>query len=162
VNCTVCGGTCPTLKAHLLCDRDKAVPDAASGRRVRYRLLRSSLKEPMKQISFEKSFLVVDDDPRIIDLLVRTLEVHNLQGRACTSGKEALSLLREEDFHIVLSDMNTPDRDGMQLLEKVRAEFPEVAFVMITGTDDVRRGVQLIREGASDYLLRPFQMDTVI
>jgi DNA-binding NtrC family response regulator len=58
--------------------------------------------------------------------------------------------------------MNTPDRDGMQLLEKVRAEFPEVAFVMITGTDDVRRGVQLIREGASDYLLRPFQMDTVI
>lgn len=55
-----------------------------------------------------------------------------------------------------------PDTDGRQLLEKVRAEFPEVAVIMITGTDDVRREVQVIREGASDYLLKPFQMNTVI
>lgn len=107
-------------------------------------------------------FLAVDDEVEISDLLVRMLAAHGFEGEACAGGHEALRLLEKRHFHLVLSDLNMPGMDGMALLKKVRKRYPEVAFVIITATDDVKQGVQAMKEGAADYLLKPFHAETVI
>ena len=107
-------------------------------------------------------FLAVDDERDIGELLVRMLAAHGFEGEVCASAHEALRLLEKRHFHLILSDLNMPGMDGMALLKRVRARHPEVAFVMITATDDVRRGVQAMKEGAADYLLKPFRAETVV
>ena len=108
---------------------------------------------------FEKAgeiqFLVVDDHPETSALLERMLIAGGLYGAACTDGDEALTILRQGRFQVVLSDLAMPGISGMDLLEMVRRKFPGVAFVMITGTNDVRQVVRAMKAGASDFLVKP-------
>src|ERR1700722_8813696 len=95
-------------------------------------------------------------------MLVEMLRRHGIYGQACTSGLEALALLAQRQFDLVISDLNMPGIDGMQLLREVRLQFPFVAFVMVTGSDNISLGIQAMKEGAKDYLLKPFHLDTVV
>lgn len=102
----------------------------------------------------EIRFLAVDDDPLISDLVEHFLIASGLPGEACTDGRQALSILEQSKFQVVVCDLNMPGIGGMGLLEQVRTRFPEVAFVMMTGANDVREGINAIKAGASDYLTR--------
>lgn len=115
----------------------------------------------MPEISTPR-FLAVDDQPEINDLMVEMLAMRGFRGEACTDASQALRLLKQRNFQVVLSDLNIPGMDGMQLLNKVQTNFPEVAFVMITGTDDVQSGIRAMKAGASDYLLKPVQGDDIV
>jgi putative nucleotidyltransferase with HDIG domain len=110
----------------------------------------------------EIRFLAVDDDPLIGDLVEHLLIARGLPGEACTDGRQALSILEQSKFQVVVCDLNMPGIGGMGLLEQVRTRFPEVAFVMMTGTNDVRQGVNAIKAGASDYLTKPVQANALV
>ena len=112
--------------------------------------------------SSDVRFLVVDDQPEICALLEHLLRAGGFYGESCTSGEEALSILRQGRFHVVLADLNMPGIGGMALLEEVRTQFPDVAFVMITGTGDIRCVVRAFKAGTSDYLCKPIQLDDLI
>jgi putative nucleotidyltransferase with HDIG domain len=107
-------------------------------------------------------FLAVDDQPEINDLMLKMLTMRGFRGEACTDASQALRLLQQGNFQVVLSDLNIPGMDGLELLNKVRTNFPEVAFVMITGAGDVQSGIRAMKAGASDYLLKPVQADEVV
>jgi len=85
-----------------------------------------------------------------------------LYGESCTSGNEALTILRQTEFHVVIANLNMPGIIGMALLEEVRTQFPQVALVIVTGSDDVCQVVRAFKAGTSDYLCKPIQPDDLI
>jgi two-component system response regulator AtoC len=94
--------------------------------------------------------------------LVRMLADAGLSGEGCSSGDEALGMLKDCAFQGVLCDYTLADMGGMELLSEIRTKFPEVAFVMVADSGDVRHGVLAMIAGASDYLLKPLRTDAVV
>lgn len=101
--------------------------------------------------------LVVDDDNVIRTILMRFLARDCAVHGAC-DGQEALSILERNDPHIdlVLCDIEMPKLDGLQVLRTVRSQYPQTGMIMISGSADTRTAVQAIRDGAYDYITKPF------
>ena len=101
--------------------------------------------------------LIVDDEPSVVNLLAETLRQEGYSCWGCQSGKEAMHLMNTQQYDVILSDVHMPGMNGLELLRLIREKHPRLASVMITGEGDVRVGVQAMKEGADDYLLKPFK-----
>jgi response regulator RpfG family c-di-GMP phosphodiesterase len=110
----------------------------------------------------QSRILVVDDDPKICELLTAKLKRSGFISHSCTSGEEALKLLSNKAYDAVISDLKMPGISGLDLLEATRRLAPHTAFLMATAEDDVEVGVTAMKQGAADYLLKPFQLEAVI
>ena len=106
--------------------------------------------------------LVVDDEPAVRKLLIGKLELEGFVCRSAANGEEALQLLEKEFFDVILSDLQMPGISGLALLEEARKKHRRAAFLMVTGMDDIRVGIQAMKQGASDYVVKPFQPDEVV
>jgi response regulator RpfG family c-di-GMP phosphodiesterase len=106
--------------------------------------------------------LVVDDDSRICDLLTIKLNSSGFLSQSCASGEDALEILAKETFDAIISDLSMPGISGLELLKAARRIAPHTAFLMATGVSDVSVGVAAMKNGAADYILKPFQMEAVI
>jgi response regulator RpfG family c-di-GMP phosphodiesterase len=106
--------------------------------------------------------LVVDDDSAIRDLLTTKLKLSGFDPLSCDSGEAALKILARESFDGIISDLNMPGISGLELLTEVRRLVPRTAFLMATGVNDVAVGVAAMKQGAADYILKPFQMEGVV
>lgn len=106
--------------------------------------------------------LVVDDELPIRTLLGAMLERHGYACEMATSGRDALAALERNSFQLVLSDIVLRDMDGVALLERIRHLYPSVPIVMITAVHDLNVAVDVMRRGACDYLLKPFEKDQLL
>jgi cyclic di-GMP phosphodiesterase len=106
--------------------------------------------------------LIVDDEPSSRNMLAIMLAQEGISCKTAAGAEEALEILEAEPFEAVIADLQKPKVSGMQLLAEVRRHYPELAFLIGTGVDDVRVGVRAMREGADDYLVKPFQSDIVM
>jgi response regulator RpfG family c-di-GMP phosphodiesterase len=106
--------------------------------------------------------LVVDDDPAICELLTAKLKSLGFISQFCTRGEDAIKLLSEQSFDAIISDLKMPGISGLELLEATRRLAPHTAFLMATGENDVTVGVEAMKQGAADYLLKPFQLEAVM
>lgn len=106
--------------------------------------------------------LIVDDEPVIREILMERLGQEGYDCSPCASGEEALKLIHESAFDVILSDLSMPGISGLKLLEEARRDCPRAAFILVTGTQDIRIGIQAMKEGASDYLTKPFQPGSVV
>jgi putative nucleotidyltransferase with HDIG domain len=106
--------------------------------------------------------LVVDDDLAIRQLLATKLKFSGFSATACGSGEEALKILSNESFDAIISDLNMPGISGLEVLAEAHRKFPHTAFLMATGVGDVSVGVAAMKQGAADYILKPFQMEAVV
>jgi two-component system, NtrC family, response regulator HydG len=105
--------------------------------------------------------LVVDDEPAIRLALVDLLEAAGHAVRASEHAPAALAALEAEAADLVISDLNMPAVGGLALLEEVRARHPAALFVLMTAYGDERTAVRALREGAYDYLPKPFDNEEV-
>ncbi|BDG07712.1 HD domain-containing phosphohydrolase [Anaeromyxobacter paludicola] len=106
--------------------------------------------------------LIVDDDASVRDVIAVLLTE---EGYACTtasSADEALERARGGDFELCISDMKMPGKGGLWLLERLRAEHPSLAMVMLTAYGETEAAVECLREGASDYLLKPPKLTELV
>ncbi|HEY6293831.1 MAG TPA: HD domain-containing phosphohydrolase [Terriglobia bacterium] len=110
----------------------------------------------------EVRILVVDDEEAVRTLLKARLVLEGYECATAASAEEARALISEGNFDLVLSDLRMPGMSGLDLLKEVRAEFPHLAFVMCTGEDDVRTGIEAMKQGAEDYLVKPLQLDGMV
>jgi len=110
----------------------------------------------------ERRVLVVDDEPSVCRLLREHLTTQGFSCQSASSGKEALELLAGGTFDVIISDLRMPGMSGLELLEEAHKKCPHLAFLIGTGVDEVRVGVQAMKQGAADYLLKPFQLDAVV
>jgi len=104
--------------------------------------------------------LVVDDEPAACKLLCIILQP-DYSCDTASNGAEALVALQRERFDAVISDLQMPGMSGMDLLLQARLRQPHVAFLVTTGVDDVDVGVQAMRSGADDYLVKPLVENVV-
>jgi len=106
--------------------------------------------------------LVVDDEPASCKLLSIILGPPDYYCAMANNGEEALAILQRERFNAVISDLQMPGMNGMELLGEVRRRQPHLAFLVTTGVDDVDVGVQAMRSGADDYLVKPLLESVVV
>ena len=105
--------------------------------------------------------LVVDDEPRLRQVLMRLMESDGFRCVEAGTGADALEILARVPVTLVLTDLRMPQMDGIELLRRVRAEWPDVAVVMITAVADVEVAVSCLAIGAMDYLTKPFHLEEV-
>jgi len=106
--------------------------------------------------------LVVEDDDALREAISFTLGVHDISHCLAGNGIEALALLNTETPAIIVSDVRMPQLDGIGLLRAVRRQMPDVPFVLMTAYADVSAAVDAIKCGAREFLLKPFQPETLI
>jgi DNA-binding NtrC family response regulator len=100
------------------------------------------------------SILIIDDDETIRYFLKRDLEAEGFQVAAAENGGAGLKALERDPPDLVLLDIRLPDLNGIQVLEKIRAQWPDQIVVMLTGEPDHESAVQAMRLGARDYLTK--------
>jgi DNA-binding NtrC family response regulator len=103
--------------------------------------------------------LVVDDDENLRWVLKTQLEDMGYTTSTAMNGEEALAAIEKEPPALILTDLKMPGVSGMELLDRVRSEYPEVPVVMITAFATVQSAVQAMRAGAYDYLTKPIDFD---
>ncbi len=105
--------------------------------------------------------LVVEDDPRMLDILVRHIERMGYGVRGAPGASRALQMLEEQDAHAVMTDVRMPGMDGRMLLDVIRERHPAIRVVLMTAFGRVEDAVEAMRSGAYWYVCKPFKMDEV-
>lgn len=103
--------------------------------------------------------LVVDDEPKLCDLLASALSQNGIQVFTAGNGLHALKVLEAEDIDLVISDWRMPGMDGPQLLAEIKIRYPQLPVIVMTAYSTVKNAVQSMRNGAFDYIAKPFDID---
>lgn len=107
--------------------------------------------------------LLVDDEIPFLETMEKRLIKRGLSVFAATSGEAALEKLREhEDIEVVILDVKMPGLDGIQTLSKIKAEHPLIEVIMLTGHATVESGIEGMKRGAFDYLMKPCDMEMLL
>lgn len=107
--------------------------------------------------------LVIDDDRDICVLMNKFLSKHGYQTQECFSGKKALEILEEQpDFNLVLCDYRLDGIDGNEMLEKIKQIHPQLPVIIITGYNDLKTAVDLMKKGAFDYVTKPLHPEELL
>jgi putative nucleotidyltransferase with HDIG domain len=107
--------------------------------------------------------LVVDDEDAIREIVCSMLAAANYKTRQASSGLKALAILEAgEEFELMLSDLMMADLDGIGLLERTKEGYPDMPVVMVTAVHDISVALAAIRNGAYDYLLKPFEREQLL
>jgi DNA-binding NtrC family response regulator len=106
--------------------------------------------------------LVVDDDPGVVDLLIESLEEEGYGAVGAHSAAEALELLGQREFDLVLSDVEMPKMRGIDLLRAIHAERPHQLVILITAFGSIQLAVECLRSGAIDFVTKPFDIDVLL
>jgi CheY-like chemotaxis protein len=112
--------------------------------------------------SAKGSLLIVEDEARIREILSEILAEYSTQVQVASNGKEALGLIKAGTVDVILSDINMPVMNGLELLAQVRSMGMETPFVFLTAYSDKEKLTEALRLGATDFLDKPFNPPTVI
>ncbi len=110
----------------------------------------------------DRAVLVVEDDAALRDALADTLENAGHTVVTAGDGEDALTQLEKEDIGIVVSDVQMEPMNGHQLLRQVRTTRPDLPFVLITAFGTIEKAVTAMRDGATDYLVKPFEAGVLV
>jgi len=103
----------------------------------------------------QKNILVIDDDKIILDSLCEFLRLEGFQTSGAETLKSASAKLEQEHYSLVITDVNLPDGDGLELLDIIRENHPQTVALVITGYGTIESAVKAIKQGAYDYLTKP-------
>jgi len=106
--------------------------------------------------------LLVDDEPESTEMLALRLGKRGFPTARAASGEEALEHLAREGADVVVMDVKMPGMGGMRALERIRAEFPGVEVIMLSGHADMEVAVEGMRLGAFGYLMKPTDFDELL
>jgi len=115
--------------------------------------------KPMNKASAH--LLVVDDDPVTIDLLHEVLSKEGHDVSTALSGEEAIAQAVGHFFDIVITDVRMGEKDGMEVLRFFKRNAPDTTVIMITAFGSIETAIEAIREGAYDYISKPFKLDEI-
>jgi two-component system, NtrC family, response regulator HydG len=110
----------------------------------------------------KKKILIIDDDLDMCSLLSRFLNKKGYEAEVALNGVKGLARFNEEHFDIVLCDFRLGDRNGKEVLLKIKEIKPETIVIIITGYSDIKTAVDVIKMGAFDYITKPLIPDEVI
>lgn len=106
--------------------------------------------------------LIVEDDTNLRDALTDTLQFAGFSVAVAENGQAALARMNENVFGMIISDVQMQPMDGMELLKAVRKKDEDIPFVIMTAYGTIEKAVDAMRFGASDYLVKPFEAETLL
>ncbi|WP_343700628.1 sigma-54 dependent transcriptional regulator [Chitinophaga sp.] len=109
-----------------------------------------------------KSILIIDDEINICTLLTKFLSKHGFKVESTMTGAQAMKMMQDHPYDLVLCDYRLKDTDGAQLLTNIRQQHPQTVVIIITGYSDVRIAVDMVKNGAYDYISKPLYPDEIL
>lgn len=106
--------------------------------------------------------LIAEDEEITRKHIANTLAGEGHDVEAVDNGTEALKRIRADNFDVLIADIKMPGIDGLELLSRVRADSPETDVIIITGFGSIGSAVEAMKQGASDYIPKPFELDELI
>ncbi|MCM8783687.1 MAG: response regulator [Candidatus Omnitrophica bacterium] len=106
--------------------------------------------------------LVVDDDPLILETLRDILDLGGFQTILSAEAQEGLALIKRDNIDLVITDIKMPTMSGIEFLRLVKEIDLEIPVVIITGFASLETAIEAIREGAYDYIIKPFEVEKII
>ncbi len=110
----------------------------------------------------ELRVLIVDDEVEFLDTLAKRLSKRKLQVSCSTTGEDAIRVLRDKPFDVVILDVKMPGMDGIEALREIKRMNPLLEVIMLTGHANVEVAIQGMELGAFDYLMKPIDIDELL
>ncbi len=123
------------------------------------RLQLSGLEAALREVRMteEINILVVDDESLMRNLIYKILGQQDYKVKLAASVEEALEALSQKEFQLVISDIKMPERNGLELLQRVKQDYPRTGVVMMTGYADTYSAREVLLSGAEEYITKPFK-----
>ena len=106
--------------------------------------------------------MLVDDEERFLQTTQKLLARHGYEALIASSGEECLEKLGQELVHVVILDVKMPGMDGVETLRRIKQRFPMVEVIMLTGHATAESAVEGMKSGATDYLVKPANIESLI
>ncbi len=106
--------------------------------------------------------LIVEDDPIMRLGMEHFLTSEGYAVSLCASGKEGMNVLDKGGFDLIITDLRLPHHDGLEILKKAKSVSPKAGVIIITGYAEIKSAVQAIKEGAFDYIAKPFSNEELL
>jgi len=106
----------------------------------------------------KEKVLLVDDEEEFVETLAERMRSRGMDVSTSNSGADALQLVDEEDFDVVVLDLKMPGIDGLDALKRIKHRRPDIQVVLLTGYASVADGVEAIKEGALEFLEKPVDL----
>jgi DNA-binding NtrC family response regulator len=106
--------------------------------------------------------LIVDDEKALREAVAERLADHGFAVEQADSGEDALQRLADFAFDVLVTDLRLPGIDGRKVLDAARDRYPDIIAIVITGFGTVKDAVEAIKQGASDFITKPFQFDALL
>lgn len=110
----------------------------------------------------KSKILIIEDEQKLSRVLQLELEYENYETGVADNGKDALRLIEEEDWDLVLLDIMIPELSGLEVLRRVRRFDEEIPIVLLTARDEIHDKVSGLDLGADDYITKPFQIEELL
>ena len=123
--------------------------------------------ESEKTLMAKPKVLIVDDEEALRFLLASELEAEAFDVMSAGDGDEAIEMIRKkvehnEKYDVILLDIKMPKVDGFEVLKFVKASVPETKVIMLTAYADVKNAIESLRQGASDFVSKPYDLDDIL
>jgi len=106
--------------------------------------------------------LLVDDEEEFVTTLAERLRLRGIAVRMSTDGEEALRMMEIDPPQVVVLDVLMPGLGGLEVLKRIKADFPRIKVILLTGQGSTWDGIQGMRMGVFDYLMKPLNIDELI
>jgi DNA-binding NtrC family response regulator len=106
--------------------------------------------------------LLADDEKDFVETLAQRLEVRDFNVKTAESGDEAIGLIREHDFDVIVLDVLMPGKDGIETLREIKNLKPLLHVIMLTGNATVETAIEGMKLGAYDFLMKPTETEDLV
>ncbi len=106
--------------------------------------------------------LLVDDEEEFVSALSERLMLRGLEAETALDGEEALVKMSEKKFEVVILDVMMPGLGGLEVMKKIRTSYPQTQVILLTGHGSTREGIEGMRLGAFDYLIKPVDIEEML
>lgn len=106
--------------------------------------------------------LLVDDEEEFASTLAHRLQIRGYPTGVAVDGEEALNLLANKIYDVMVLDLMLPGLSGLDVLQQVKQQYPDLPVIMLTGQGSTREGLAGMRFGAFDFLMKPVDLDELI
>lgn len=115
----------------------------------------------LNNINHKIRVLIIDDEPDICQLLEDVITMWGMAAESALDGPQALELIKNHPFEIILADVHLPLISGLDLIPKITRHSPNAKIIVITGRADKETAIQALRSGAFDFLEKPFELELI-
>lgn len=106
--------------------------------------------------------LLVDDEEDFTDVLSKRLEARNLKVKTVNRGEDAVHMVDKHSFDVIILDLAMPGMDGLETLQKIKANHPDAEIIMLTGHASVESSVKAMKIGAEDFMEKPVDITDLL